>query len=390
MKKILLSAVFMLGACTLFAQTPAANNPDVIEDSLQVNALWDAPEYQPANVNANSYSNTEISSMISDLYVFSWDRGGAPNPAYDIYSGMAVRQYNPGTQVDFTASPIASDWIDENNAGYPARYVSSLEPGILKNDDSTFIALTFFAGDFNPTTGPFGGDFFLNLYLWNYNNSNALTLYKTINLTHSGGHLPKGWIHQDVNNADSIAITWEQDGRIFTKAGVIEGDGLHLGNTGVLDVPYSGTKPDVAMMRNSDGALDLYYVFNEQSNQRLYVYRGDFATLYNLTGTLLPVSQLYARTAMGTFGLPRIDAPDKAQYPNQENVWSCVVRDHIPGYDFIFVATASNLTGITEKFLNDGSLTALPNITLSDASLGNFSCRPTVAFSNQDLNIFYA
>src|SRR5690606_37690436 len=98
---------------------------------------------------------------------------------------------------------------------------------------------------------------------------------------------------------------------------------------------------------------------NEQSNQKLYVCQGDFATLYNLTAALLPVTELYSRPAMGTFGLPRIDAPDKAQYANQESVWSCVVKDHIPNYDFIFAATSSNLTGITEKFLNDGSLPAL-------------------------------
>lgn len=391
MKRILLSAAFMLNTCTLFAQN--ANNPNIVEDTLQVHALWDAGGYAVANVNAYSRSNTDINGVSSDLYVFSWDRGDVPNHFYDIYSGMAVRQYNNGIQINNGATPIASDWIDESNARYPSRYVSSLEPGILKNGDSTIIALTYYSGTNSTPLGGFvTGDFYLNLYLWNYNNSNALTLYETINLSHSGGQLLPGWIHQDVNNADSMVITWEQDGRIYTRAGVMTTTGLQLGKTSILDVPYPGTKPDVAMMRNSNGTLDLYYVFNEQNNQKLYVCQGDFTTLYNIAGLPLPVSQLYSRVAMGTFGLPRIDAPDNAQYPNQENVWSCVVRDHMPNRDFIFAATSSNLTGITEKFLNNGSLPGLPDITSVSINNGveDFSCRPTVAFSNQDLNIFYA
>lgn len=384
MKSILLFTTFLLSACALFAQAPA----NVDEDTIQIGNAWDVGSFRPANINAHSHGNLDINGVSSDLYVFTWDYG---HPLLAVNRGFVVRQYNAGTPVESGTSPQYEAIRYQTNSHLPS-FTYSLEVGILRHDDSTFIALTYCSDIYNSTSNSYTRKYFLDIYYWNPLATGGPLIpiddyHYELGITDDNSRY---WIHQDVNNQNKIVIAWEQEDKIFTCAGEITSSGFQLSGAGDISAPGGLRKPDVAMMTESNGTTDLYYVATANDNTKLTVFAGDFNSLYN-TPSSFSVTPNYSTAASGTYGLPRIDAPDNAQYSGQENVWSCVVADHTGTNDYIFAATASNQTGIKQQILNNNSgLGNLNDISATTNPNTIYNRRPTVAFSNENLNVFYA
>src|SRR5690606_38404440 len=107
----------------------------------------------------------------------------------------------------------------------------------------------------------------------------GLTLVSVNNLSQHGD-LPFGWVHQDVNNLTDLVVTWEQEDQILTVGGTMSG-GLQLSGAGILGEgninSHALGRPDVAMMRDDNGEINLYCVMTR--GDALFVTKGSYNDL---------------------------------------------------------------------------------------------------------------
>ena len=366
--------------------TPAV----IIEDVFIPGYIQDVNTPYPSHSNAHSHGELVINGVNSDLYSFTWDHGDGFEYGD---GGMVVRQYAVGTTVDSSTTPLYEDFISMGNGDFPNGYIRSLESGIFREGGETYILLSYFKNTFiSPATNQ--NEYYLDLYSWG--GVTGLTLISSTVLDDIGDE-PFGWIHQDVNNLTDFVITWEYNGQIRTLGGNVTGSNVQMGGIGYLDnsLGVELKKPDVAMMKDWNGEINLYYVFTNYNSSELYVAKANFMDLVNITPLNIdPLScDIINVVSNGTkFDLPRIDAPDNSMY-NGHEAWSFVVAEHTGTQDLILAHIFDASTGsINSQYLNGGSLVTCPQCDISPTVPYDpfvYNTRAVVAFSNNETDVYY-
>jgi len=395
MKQLLCVAALSALPLGVMAQFIPPSNPP--EDNFQPTLAWDIGTRGLGNVNAADYF---LNGNNVDLYLSTWDSG---EPVYDNkYGGFVLRQYPHGTAVNSSTSYSYEQYksaFGTVGGDFDGNHISSLEAGFFQYNGNTYVALTYFAIASSSETS---GKFYIRAYQWDpaLGTLTDIGLPQPLPFTTSSVPLnaTDGWIHQDINDQGQIVMTWDEGGRIYTQSAELTNPSSYtpftLSGAGILDVPVAGlSKPDVAVTELTTGGSDIYYTFiansSDDAGQELWVYKGDYASLSGIpsgTTQLLAVDSVYHRSTDGTFGLPRIDAPNVSDPDNE--YWSAVVADYQNQNNYIFAASYNDGTGLHEQILNDGSL----NPSLQDLSLNGIykNDRPTVAFSPIDNDLYFA
>lgn len=364
----------------------------IVEDVFMPGYIQDVNTPHPSHSNAHSQGEIVINGVNSDLYSFTWDHGDGSEYGD---GGMVVRQYAAGTTINSGTAPLYEDFISMGNGDFPNGYIRSLESGILREGGETYILLSYFKNTYiSPAI--IQNEYYLDLYSWG--GVTGLTLISSTVLDDIGNeHF--GWIHQDVNNLTDFVITWEkmeQTGLIKTIGGSISGGGVQLGGIGYLD--HSNIelrKPDVAMMKDWDGAINLYYVYTDYSSSELFVAKAHYGDLINIApGNVDPLNCDIINVVSNNtkFDLPRIDAPDNSMSNGHES-WSFVVAEHTGTQDLILAHIFDGATGsINSQYLNDGTLVVCPPCDISPTGLYDpfvYNTRAVVAFSNNETDVYY-
>jgi hypothetical protein len=316
-------------------------------------------------INAYSYSNVMM------------DGGG-------VYT-LDIHAWNSPDPTSVTGSGIA--WNQINNAGtYNTNY---LIPA-LTNKLSVDIVLTQTPQDsvcallvyYEPGVGHF-----MDTYIWDETN-NALTLRATDQLSTASNF---GWIHIDANSLDSFVVTWEENTRIYARAGQsknISGSYPELASGGkvLFNLPSPVQQPDVALSNAiSTGQLMLHFTYLDL-NDSVFEARDTFSNLYLYAGGT-DVFQIEDAFFQKGANMPRIDCPDHAD----DDDWSYVVEGRSGTLTYILAGVqAYSVTPLPQHFyLSDGSLTGGGSPVL-DLTMAKGQYYPVVAYDPQWKYIYYA
>lgn len=379
----------ILATVALSAITYCANAqsflPATVQEDVYPALTSDVPS-NSSNASAYSYGNLMINSVLSDLYVYTWDGGESLSGA----AGFAVRQYPANTAVSYGVVPINEAY---NPANFPIDDAASVQAVILKSGSDIYIALTYY---WISQKG-----FYYDLYKYDPSAPNLLTQVPSFpkdlsNGTFFGGSIQFSWIRIDAINLQEYAIVYDIYGKPF----------IHASNNPMNpNFPvYIGPNPIIGNLPTSfDLALSQinYAPFNDTTKvfvtyldlnqKRLNVVDMNFS---DLVQTSPPTSTYFSTIPNSNFskhsdywGNPKIDAPDNSTASNMS--WSVVAKDHnFSNQQEIIYAGVSVSGSVTDYNLNDGSLGSLMDI--SDASSGGQNSNPVVAYDLNPNNINFS
>lgn len=317
--------------------------------------------------------------------------------------GFAIREFATGTQILSGATAVAEKYYNLSDASMigPDGYTVSIEASFVKDivlPNRDYVAVTYYR--YSPHLNQFG--YFLELFSWN--GIGLVSLGITPLSDPYFGSLGKGIIHHDFQqNSESMILTFEANGRIYTQSLRIALGAPKLSGLGELSIGFPVTRPDVAMSVLGNGSTDLRYVVNSLNNQNLYVFGTDLATIDAIpvgpTPAVVTVTTKDAVTVwdlIGTppgvveFDIPRIDAPDVS--PTGEETWSWVVSEQ--GSDKDYVRSGYFNASISGTVRHDYLNTTINFPTYDNSqNIGNqestINQRAVVAFGN-DEDVYFA
>jgi hypothetical protein len=280
---------------------------------------------------------------------------------------------------------------DSNPSGFPTSDASSVDAVILKWANDFVIAVTYYNWS--------NQKFMLDFYKWDTVGTNHLVQITgsvfpiELGTTLSSPTHPFGWVHIDAYGLENYVVVYDASGEIVCQAGDVNGSlGLQPGNASIfantIFSPFKSSRPDVAIFQYPvTNEIIVFLSFQSDNYRQLVLTTIDFATLY-AAGGVPPVfipGVVHQISANGSFGLSRIDAPDRQ---NRRNC-AVVVRDRDPVVGKDYIRTIINNHHIVSDFtLNDAStLTALGDISGANSNQG--SGEPAVAYDNLGTSIYY-
>lgn len=367
--KNLLLGLLMTASCPVFSQFYPANIPEVSYPPIPA-----GDAFRAHHSSAYSYPEVNVNGNTVDLYTYSWDGGGIIASTYVPGATIAIRQYPSGTTPD-AGLPSGEDY---DPTGFPTDDAASIEVVLLKRGTDILVLSAYYQISTER--------FMLNLFKWDGITLSQETGYP-IDITVSASTVDFEWIRMDALALDKFIITWIENGRILTKAGKV-GASVDYGNTATLNVgDQAYDQPDVALIDVLEGepqAVKAHYVYTTDDHQKLYVAGLLFNDVFSASAgaALTPVIE-DAQTTTGTYGLPRIDAPDK--YGTDD--WSYVVEEHFTQVSSTIFAGIMHQPVLIHRKLNDATETGFPNLDLSPWP--NQNVKPVVAYAAGGADIYY-
>jgi hypothetical protein len=368
------SLVLMAFIMPFSAKGQSDFQPAVITEDTYPSSSQDIP-LTPASITAYSYGDLMVAGVSVDLYVYTWDPGSNNYPE----SGIAIRQYLPGSSVNNSTTPLSEDF---NPAGWPVFQAHSSEAVILRSGGLIYVLAVYYHWQTHR--------FMVDLYRWNgVNLVQQTTLGFPMDITVNGG-VPFDWIHLDAHNLNDFIITWGENGHIYTKAGTAA-SGFSMGNTAELDNGSIGMgasgEPDVALVRSPQGLIAHYVYVSLDAANKLVETALDFNDVFTApppspNPALLPPVLEDVQNTPGYYDVPRIDGPDNFSSDD----WSYVTTDHRNGRDWVFSGVMAS--GALQHFiLNDGSL-GNPDISVAISGQQENN-RAVVAYDDSGENLYY-
>lgn len=404
MKKILFLFLAIFGFGHLMAQSPYLD-PAIQEDLFPTGQAWYNTKRFLSHSCANAYGNHyNLNAQINtDVYTYSWDEWDNHFIIPLHMGGFAIREFATGTQILSGATAVAEKYYNLSDTSIIGSdgYTVSIEASFVKDillPNRDYVAVTYYR--YSPHLSQYG--YFLELFSWN---GIALVSLGITPLSDPYfGPLGKGIIHHDFQqNSESMILTFEANGRIYTQSLRIALGAPKLSGLGELTIGFPVTRPDVAMSILANGSTDLSYVVNSSNNQNLYVFGTDLATIDAIpigpTPTVVAVTTKDAVTVwdlIGTppgvveFDIPRIDAPDIS--PSGEETWSWVVSEQGSDKDYVRSGYFNGSISGTVRYDYLNTTINFPTFDISQ-NIGNnestINQRAVVAFGN-DEDVYYA
>ncbi|GEM_PF-2263582 len=404
MKKFLIFIALSLGASQMEAQSPYSD-PAVPEDYYPSGQSWHNTKRFLSHSAANAYGGHYNPTILAntDVYTYSWDEWD-PDPSAPAlnFAGFAVKEMGAGSQIFNGAGPATNVYFNLGDASLlgPGGYTVSVEASLMYDGSvpgQTYIAVTYYR---ESSVSPYQPGYFLELFHWN---GFSLT---SVNITPLSepyfGAVGKGIIHHDVQRAGRLVLAFEANGRIYTQSLRVSGGLPVLSGLGNLGFGSALTRPDVAMSRLGNGNTELYYVANDNNNEKLYVLGTDLSAVDAIPPFTVGVIPAVVKDAVFvwdifgtppspvTFDLPRIDAPDIS--PSGEETWSWVVSEHGADRDYVRSGyyNRSVSSSVRHDYLNRSITIPTFDISMNPGNWANpINQRAVVAFG-EDAEVYYA